>query len=104
VLPGHFSSLAEAGDQGIFAASLDDLRRRNDRLLVLQRESEDGFVRYLLDSLPQFIPEYVDIKRVNAGLLAPGEEDAAPLESGKNECALARATRVPREKHYEPVL
>ncbi len=91
VLPGHFSSLDEADDRGIFAASLDDLKRRNDGLLVLQRESEDGFVRYLLESLPRFIPEYVDIKRVNAGLLAPAEDDAAILELGKNVCALSQA-------------
>jgi hypothetical protein len=76
---------------GRFAASLDDLKKRNDGLVVLQRESEEGFVRYLLASLPKFIPEYVDIKRVNAGLLAPAEEDAATLELGKNICALSQA-------------
>jgi glyoxylase-like metal-dependent hydrolase (beta-lactamase superfamily II) len=91
VLPGHFSSLDEADDMGRFAASLDDLKKRNDGLVVLQRESEEGFVRYLLESLPRFIPEYVDIKRVNAGLLAPAEEDAATLELGKNVCALSQA-------------
>jgi glyoxylase-like metal-dependent hydrolase (beta-lactamase superfamily II) len=91
VLPGHFSSLAEADDQGIFAASLDDLKQRNDGLLVLQRESEDGFVRYLCESLPRFIPEYVDIKRINAGLLAAGEDEASALELGKNVCALSQA-------------
>ena len=91
VLPGHFSCLDEADDRGLYAASLDDLKRRNDGLLVLQRVSEDGFVRYLLESLPRFIPEYVDIKRVNAGLLAPAEEDALTLELGKNLCALSQA-------------
>jgi glyoxylase-like metal-dependent hydrolase (beta-lactamase superfamily II) len=91
VLPGHFSSLDEADETGRFAASLDDLKKRNDGLVVLQRESEEGFVRYLLESLPKFIPEYVDIKRVNAGLLEPTEEDAAVLELGKNACALAHA-------------
>jgi len=91
VLPGHFSSLDEADGAGRFAASLDDLKQRNDGLVVLQRASEAGFVRYLLESLPRFIPEYVDIKRVNAGLLAPAEEDAATLELGKNVCALSRA-------------
>ena len=90
VLPGHFSSLDEADGTGRFAASLDDLKQRNDGLIVLQRESEEGFVRYLLESLPKFIPEYVDIKRVNAGLLAPAEEDAATLELGKNVCALSQ--------------
>ena len=91
VLPGHFSSLDEADETGRFAAPLDDLKKRNDGLVVLQRESEEGFVRYLLESLPKFIPEYVDIKRVNAGLLTPGEEDAATLELGKNVCALSQA-------------
>ena len=94
MLPGHFSSLDEADETGHFAASLDTLKKRNDGLVVLQRESEEGFVRYLLGSLPKFIPEYVDIKRVNAGLLAPTQEDAASLELGKNECALAKASAV----------
>jgi glyoxylase-like metal-dependent hydrolase (beta-lactamase superfamily II)/rhodanese-related sulfurtransferase len=91
VLPGHFSCLDEANETGRFAASLDDLKKRNDGLVVLQRESEEGFVRYLLESLPKFIPEYVEIKRVNAGLFAPTEEDAATLELGKNVCALSQA-------------
>ena len=91
VLPGHFSSLDEAGDTGRFAASLDELKKRNDGLVALQRESEQGFVRYLVESLPKFIPEYVEIKRVNAGLVAPTEEDAATLELGKNACALSQA-------------
>jgi hypothetical protein len=81
----------EADETGRFAASLDDLKKRNDGLVVLQRESEEGFVRYLLESLPKFIPAYVDIKRVNAGLLAPAEDDAATLELGKNVCALSQA-------------
>jgi glyoxylase-like metal-dependent hydrolase (beta-lactamase superfamily II) len=91
VLPGHFSTLAEADESGLVGASLDDLKRRNDGLGVLQRESEDGFVRYLLDSLPEFLPECVDIKRINAGLLEVSDEDAATLETGKNVCALSQA-------------
>ncbi|HEX9113976.1 MAG TPA: MBL fold metallo-hydrolase [Nitrospirota bacterium] len=91
VLPGHFSGLDEADETGRFAASLDDLKRRNDGLVALQGESEEGFVRYLLASLPMFLPEYVDIKRVNAGLLSPAEEDAAILELGRNKCALSQA-------------
>jgi glyoxylase-like metal-dependent hydrolase (beta-lactamase superfamily II)/rhodanese-related sulfurtransferase len=91
VLPGHFSSLEEADETGRFTASLDDLKKRNEGLVVLQRESEEGFVHYLLGSLPKAIPEYVDIKRVNAGLLAPTEEEATTLELGKNVCALSQA-------------
>jgi glyoxylase-like metal-dependent hydrolase (beta-lactamase superfamily II) len=91
VLPGHFSGLDEADETGRFAAPLDELKKRNDGLVVLQRESDEGFVRYLLESLPKFSPEYVDIKRVNAGLLTPAEQDAATLELGKNVCALSQA-------------
>jgi glyoxylase-like metal-dependent hydrolase (beta-lactamase superfamily II) len=93
VLPGHFSSLDEQNEDGIFAASLDDLKQRNDGLLMLQSETEDGFVRYLLDSLPRFVPEYMDIKRVNTGHLKPAEEDAWALELGKNACGLSPANR-----------
>ena len=91
VLPGHCSGLDEADDSGRFCASLDELKKRNDGLVALQQRTEEGFVRYLLESLPAFIPEYVDIKRVNAGLLSPSEDDAVTLETGKNVCALSQA-------------
>jgi glyoxylase-like metal-dependent hydrolase (beta-lactamase superfamily II) len=89
VLPGHFSSLKEQNDAGLFAATLDDLNRSNPGLQRLAQENEEGFVRYLLDNLPPFMPEYVDIKRVNAGLLAPSEDKSSELELGKNVCGLA---------------
>jgi glyoxylase-like metal-dependent hydrolase (beta-lactamase superfamily II) len=91
VLPGHFSSLSEADDGGRVMASLDDLKKDNDGLVALQKESDEEFIRYLLASLPAFVPEYVDIKRVNAGLISPGENEAAALETGKNVCALTQA-------------
>jgi glyoxylase-like metal-dependent hydrolase (beta-lactamase superfamily II) len=91
VLPGHFSGLDEADEMGRFAASLDDLKKRNEGLVVLQQASEEEFVRYLIENLPAFSREYADIKRVNAGLLAPADEAAAALEVGKNVCALSQA-------------
>jgi len=91
VLPGHFSSLAEANERGLFAAPLGQLARRNDGLAALRREDDAGFVRYLLASLPAPVAEYMDIKRVNAGLLSPDEDDAFALELGKNVCALSQA-------------
>ncbi|HVA01891.1 MAG TPA: MBL fold metallo-hydrolase [Terriglobia bacterium] len=93
VLPGHFSSLAEENDASLFAATLDDLKRRNHGLQILEQETEEGFIRYLLENLPPFLPEYVDIKRVNAGLLAPSEDEASALELGKNVCALSQASK-----------
>jgi glyoxylase-like metal-dependent hydrolase (beta-lactamase superfamily II) len=90
VMPGHFASLAEEGEDGLFAASLGDLRRRNDGL-VMAAGAEEEFVAYILASLPKFPEEYVEIKRVNAGLVEVKEAKASELELGKNICALAQA-------------
>jgi len=90
VLPGHFSSPAEAGENGLYAQSLGALKHANEGLRKLQ-EGEEPFVSFLLQSLPTFPPQYVDIKRVNAGLLVPGEEKADELELGRNICALSQA-------------
>lgn len=90
ILPGHFSSLAEAGPDGQFAGTLGELRTRNEGLRMVAA-GEEAFVRFILSSLPTFPPQYVDIKRVNAGLLRPDEEKASELELGRNICALAQA-------------
>lgn len=90
VLPGHFATLAEAGERGLFSAPLGTLRETN-RDLALAAGSEDEFVRHLLASLPELPDEYVEIKRVNAGLSVPSENEASELELGKNVCALAAA-------------
>ncbi len=43
-----------------------------------------------MSSLPEFPKRYVDIKRINLGLLSADEEKQSELELGKNECALAK--------------
>lgn len=90
VMPGHFSSLEESDDSGLAMAPIGKLKQSNDALSRLQRNSDAEFVRYLLESLPKSVPEYVEIKRVNTGLVSPSEEDAAKLELGKNVCGLAQ--------------
>lgn len=93
VLPGHYSHPRESNEQGLFAAPLGELKRTNEGLVMVQK-GEREFVDYILRSLPEFPPQYVDIKRVNSGLLLPKEEEAEELELGRNICALAQA--------YEP--
>jgi len=95
LLPGHFSSMDEGGDAGVFAATLDQLKSSNEGLRELEHDSDDEFVRYLLDSLPKFNPDYVQIKRANVGLVSPSEEDIETLELGKNVCALSQAYKAP---------
>ncbi len=88
VLPGHFNGAGEAGSKGLFAATLATLGAKN-RGLRLAAGDEADFVAYILSSLPKFPEEYVEIKRVNAGLVEVGEAKASELELGKNVCALS---------------
>jgi hypothetical protein len=88
VLPGHFSSFAEADASGRFAATIASLREANEGAKRAAGAPSD-FAAYILASLPAFPPAYFDIKRVNLGLQAPDEAEASELEIGKNACALA---------------
>jgi glyoxylase-like metal-dependent hydrolase (beta-lactamase superfamily II)/rhodanese-related sulfurtransferase len=90
VLPGHFSSPREANAAGLYIATLTELQRKNEGLRMT-RKNESEFVKYILSSLPQFPPQYIDIKRVNAGLITADDEKAAELELGRNVCALAKS-------------
>jgi hypothetical protein len=58
---------------------------------LAEHSQEDDFIRFVLDHLPQMPEQYVQIKRVNAGLVQPDEDEASELELGKNICALSTA-------------
>ncbi len=88
ILPAHFSHLDEGDAGGRFARPYEQVRRENEGLLP---RSKEEFIGYVLSHLPVFPPEYVQIKRVNIGLVEPTEEEAGELELGKNVCALAGA-------------
>ncbi len=89
LLPAHFSRAREGGPDGRFTATLGHLRGANEGLVMATR-SEQEFTRYILESLPNFPPTYVEIKRVNAGLVPVDERKATELELGRNVCALAK--------------
>lgn len=89
ILPAHFSALDEGYNfaaSGVFAAPYSQVKAGNDGL---KPRSLAEFTHYVLSHLPVFPPEYVEIKRVNAGLAHPDEETAGELELGKNICALS---------------
>jgi glyoxylase-like metal-dependent hydrolase (beta-lactamase superfamily II) len=88
ILPAHFSSLDEGDEDGVFSAAYGAVKAQNE---ALQPRSLEEFTTYVLGNLPKFPKEYVEIKRVNAGLITPDEEYAGELELGKNICALADA-------------
>lgn len=90
VLPGHFSSFAEADEGGRFAAPLGAIAKKNEGARKVA-EGPQAFAAYVLSSLPEFPPQYADIKRVNLGLQDADEARRSSLELGKNVCALEGA-------------
>jgi glyoxylase-like metal-dependent hydrolase (beta-lactamase superfamily II)/rhodanese-related sulfurtransferase len=86
ILPAHFSRQDEDGGNGIFVETYATVKTQNE---ALKPRTLAEFTDYVLSSLPHFPQEYVEIKRVNAGLSHPDEEAASELELGKNICALA---------------
>jgi len=90
VLPAHFSDVATADGNGVFRATLGELKQHNPGLLKLA-EGEAAFCDYILANLPEFPAAYVEIKRANAGLTTPDERKAQELELGKNICAVGKS-------------
>ncbi|MDW8234581.1 MAG: MBL fold metallo-hydrolase, partial [Roseiflexaceae bacterium] len=88
ILPSHFSTLDEADKAGRVAAPWGVVRQTNTSLSHLK--SAEAFRSFVLGNLPEFPPQYVEIKRVNIGLRTPSEAEAEELELGKNVCALAQ--------------
>lgn len=88
ILPAHFSTLDEETGGGIFAAPWAVVQRTNESLGY--GSSPETFSAFVLGNLPVFPPQYVEIKRVNIGLVEPTEEQAEELELGMNICALAK--------------
>jgi glyoxylase-like metal-dependent hydrolase (beta-lactamase superfamily II) len=89
VLPAHFSDIAVVDETGLYRASLGELKQQHQGLGKLA-EGKDAFCRYILESLPEFPPAYVEIKRANAGLVTPDERKSLELELGKNICAVSK--------------
>lgn len=90
VLPAHFSEIAAGDANGVYQATLGELKQRNPGLQKLA-EGEAAFCDFILANLPDFPEAYVEIKRANAGLIHPDERKTQELELGKNICALGAA-------------
>lgn len=89
VLPAHFSEIQAGGMDGLYRATLGELKQHNPGLRKVA-EGEQAFSDYILSSLPNFPDEYIEIKRANAGLVTPDESKKQLLELGKNVCAVGK--------------
>lgn len=89
VLPAHFSDMSAGDENGVYRATLGDLKQHNPGLLKLA-EGEKAFCDDILASLATFPDAYIEIKRANAGLVDADEGRAQELELGKNLCAVGQ--------------
>lgn len=89
VLPGHFSEIAAADDNGVYRATLGELKANNPGLRLVA-EGEAAFDAHVLASLPEYPESYIEIKRTNAGLAHAEGRHAQELELGKNVCAVSK--------------
>lgn len=96
VLPAHFSSPQEANADQTYSASLETLKMNNEGLVMAQRSLQE-FTNYILENLPQFPKEYIDIKRINIGLIQADDEQASELELGKNICAVGHINETEKK-------
>lgn len=88
VLPAHYSSERERQPDRSVRAAFGVLLGANPALCILDREA----FRAWATGKASFPEAYRTIKAVNAGLKDVSDEEAAVLEVGRNECAVAKPT------------
>lgn len=85
LLPAHFASYKEQGQDGSVQALLGDLFAHNDGLHV---QDEADFRRLVTENLPPQPNAYQEIRKTNMGLYAPEQEEQREMEIGPNRCAV----------------
>ncbi len=85
IYPAHYGDEAERRADRSLGASFGALLEVNEALRFSDRQK---FTAWVEDKTASFPDAYRKIKAVNVGLLSVGEQEAATLEVGKNECAL----------------
>jgi len=86
ILPAHYGAESERNADRSVGAPLGSLYARNHPLRL---ENAAEFRNWVAARVGGFPDTYRTIKLANLGLLLPNQEEAAILEAGKNQCALA---------------
>ncbi len=85
ILPGHYIEWAEADANQIFVDNMGSIKKKNADIYGI--ESEVDFIKFIKDNIRKQPDVYADIRKVNAGLLEPDDEEQEIMDLGKNECA-----------------
>lgn len=83
IAPAHWSSSAEINSEGLVVTTLEDVFTAT----LLNEKAMEKFVEEIVTSLPAAPDSYDTIRRVNAGQVAPPEDEIDVLDVGRNQCA-----------------
>jgi glyoxylase-like metal-dependent hydrolase (beta-lactamase superfamily II) len=83
IAPAHWSSSDEIDPRGLVVTTLDDVFTAT----LLNERAMEKFVEEIVTSLPAAPDFYDTIRAVNAGQLAPPEDEIDVLDVGRNQCA-----------------
>jgi len=83
VAPAHWSTSDEINEAGLVVTTLGDVFRAT----LLNEDAIEKFVEEILTSLPAAPDFYDTIRLVNAGQVAPPEDEDDVLDVGRNQCA-----------------
>jgi glyoxylase-like metal-dependent hydrolase (beta-lactamase superfamily II) len=83
IAPAHWSTADEVNDDGLVVTTLEDVFTAT----LLNEKAMEKFVMEIVTSLPAAPDVYDTIRKVNAGQLAPPEDELEILDVGRNQCA-----------------
>jgi glyoxylase-like metal-dependent hydrolase (beta-lactamase superfamily II) len=83
IAPAHWSSSEEINGDGLVVTTLEDVFTAT----LLNERAMEKFVEEIVTSLPAAPDFYDKIRAVNAGKIAPPEDEIDILDVGKNQCA-----------------
>jgi glyoxylase-like metal-dependent hydrolase (beta-lactamase superfamily II) len=85
ILPGHYMEWSEANQDQMFVDTMGSIKSKNADIYGI--DSELDFIQFIKENIRKQPEVYADIRKVNAGLLDPDDDDQEVMDLGKNECA-----------------
>ena len=85
ILPGHYMEWSEANQDQMFVDSMGSIKSKNADIYGIATEAD--FIQFIDDNIRKQPEVYAEIRKVNAGLLDPDDEEQEVMDLGKNECA-----------------
>lgn len=61
------------------------VKKINERIYSIEDEQE--FIQFMVENMREQPAVYNEIRKVNAGLILPSDEEQNVMDLGKNECA-----------------